>query len=260
VVRPCLQAVWPRHCSAAEWERADAVFVRHTNGNGHWECREPLPDSWPVECGGLRWLLKATAFGHLGLFPEQEQNWRWLTEQTRNLGRPGLPALNLFAYTGGSTFAMARGGARVTHVDAARGVVDWARHNAEVQGVPADRVRWIVDDVMKYCHRERKRGRRYRAIVLDPPTFGRGPAAEFWKIENDLADLLGICRDLFEPSGQVLLLLSCHTPGFTPLVLTNLLAAAFGDRGKPDAGEMVLPEMASARVLPSGVYARWQRD
>ncbi len=258
VVRPCPQAVWPRSLPRAEWDKARAVYVRSGGGSGRWQAVDPLPEQWHILWQDRPWIVKPTGFGHIGLFPEQADNWKWLARQCSRLqGR--FQTLNLFAYTGGSTLSMARGGAAVTHVDAARGVVAWARKNAELQHVNAAQVRWIVDDAMKFCARECRRKRRYSGIVLDPPTFGRGPSGEFWKIEADLADLLGLCRKLLPPSGPAFLLLSAHTPGFTPKVLERLVTATFGDAGRARAGEMLIPEADRVRRLPAGAFVRWER-
>lgn len=257
LVRPCPQAVWPRRLPAAAWEeKADAVYVRSTTGGGHWDYRQPLPPTWQLEENGLPWIIKATGFGHLGIFPEQAANWSWLQQFARRAGN-GLRVLNLFAYTGGSTLALAHAGAHVVHVDAARGIVAWARDNARAQKLPEDRVQWIVEDVMKFCHREQRRGRRYAGIILDPPTFGRGPTGELWKIENDLTELLAVCRQLLEPQGPRFVLLSCHSPGFSPLGLENLLRATLGTEATVEAGEMSIPEEDAGRRLPAGCFARW---
>ncbi|NOY81200.1 MAG: hypothetical protein GXP31_09370 [Kiritimatiellaeota bacterium] len=258
IVRPCPQAVWPRSLPKAEWDKAQAVYVRSGGGSGRWRAADPLPEQWRLFWHDRPWIVKPTGFGHIGLFPEQADNWTWLTRQCRRLqGR--FQALNLFAYTGGSTLAMARSGAAVTHVDAARGVVAWARKNAELQCVPEEQVRWIVDDAMKFCARECRRKRRYTGIVLDPPTFGRGPSGEFWKIEADLADLLNLCRKLLPPAGPAFLLLSAHTPGFTPRVLERLVTAIFADAGRVTHGEMLIREAGREHRLPAGAFVRWTR-
>lgn len=257
IVRPCLQAVWPRRLPPSEWERADAVFTRAPNGSGRWECRRTLPDTWPMAWAGSEWLIKATGFGHLGLFPEQEGNWAWLGKACRTM--PGtVEALNLFAYTGGSSLAMAREGARVTHVDAAKPVVAWARENARHQGVDGDRCRWIVEDATAFCRRELRRGRTYHGIVLDPPTFGRGPKAQLWRIESDLSPLLELCRDLLVHDAPAFVVLSCHTPGFTPRVVANVVESVLGRDADVDCGEMLIPEQDGERWLPAGVYVRWR--
>ncbi len=257
LVRPCPQAFWPRRLAEGEWAAADAVYERSTSGGGDWQYRRSLPATWHAAVHGQPWLIKPTGFGHLGIFPEQETNWGWLQQQARRLGK-GARCLNLFAYTGGSTLALAHAGAQVAHVDAARGVVSWGRDNAKLQGVEAAPVQWLVEDALKFCQREVRRGRRYQGIVLDPPTFGRGPSGEMWKIETDVQPLLQVVRDLLEPGAPGFVLLSCHSPGFSGLVLENLLAALVGKPAEMDSAEMTIPESGqAARVLPSGCSARW---
>lgn len=259
LARPCPQAVWPRRLGPEAWAQADATYVRSDSGGGQWDQRCVLPAQWRLRLHGQRWVVKATGFGHLGVFPEQEGNWRWLQKTGAGLPR-GFRALNLFAYTGGSTLALAHAGGEVFHVDAARGIVAWARDNAALQKAPEHATHWVVEDVMKFCHREVRREHRYAGIVLDPPTFGRGPTGEMWKIENDLPELLELCRQLLDERGPAFVVLSCHSPGFSPLVLENLLAAILGPAGRCECGEMTIPEADGARLLPSGCCARWQRS
>jgi len=258
LIRPCPQAVWPRRLPGAAWATVDAVYVRSASGGGQWEYQRPLPPAWRVLVHDQPWIIKPTGFGHLGIFPEQEENWRWLQRQCAAAGGK-MHALNLFAYTGGSTMAVAHAGGRITHVDAARGVVSWARDNAREQKLTDAAVQWLVEDATKFCSREVRRGHRYAGIVLDPPTFGRGPTGEMWKIESDLPALLGLCQQLLSQSGPAFLLLSCHTPGFSPLVLENLLAATLPAAGTLESGEMAIPERETGRRLPSGCFARWHR-
>ena len=259
LVRPCPQAVWARHLPPAAWTCADAVYHRSETGGGNWEYHSALAPSWNATLHGKPWQIKPTGFGHLGIFPEQEENWTWLRGQGETLGTDAK-ALNLFAYTGGSTLALAHGGCKVTHLDAARGVVSWARDNAKLQGVPDSSVQWIVEDAMKFCQREIRRGRRYQGIVLDPPSFGRGPGGEMWKIEEDLLELLKVCASLLDPERPRFVLLSCHSAGFSPLVLENVLTSVMGKAANLVSGEMSTPEADGARLLPSGCFARWQRN
>jgi len=238
-----------------------ARYHRSSEGGGDWEWIERLPEAWAVEFGGFVWEVHPTGFGHLGLFPEQAASWRWLGEQVARAGREGAPSvLNLFAYTGGSTLACARAGARVCHLDASQGAVTWARRNAELNGLAAAPVRWVVEDVVKFVRREVRRGSRYAGIVLDPPSFGRGAKGEVWKIEDDLPELLAACRGLLE-AGPAFLLVSCHSPGFTPCVLLNLVRVCVaGAGGESAAGEMVVTAEPGGTDLPSGVYACWWRE
>ncbi|GAB6064536.1 class I SAM-dependent methyltransferase [Deferrisoma palaeochoriense] len=257
VVRQGLAALWPPRLPAAEWDRADAVHHRSDKGGGRWEWRTGEPREFPIEYGGSRFWIRLTDFGHLGLFPEQAENWAWLRRTLRTMGGPEPPkVLNLFAYTGGSSLAASRGGAAVVHVDAARGVVDWARENARLSGVADRPIRWIVDDALKFVRREARRGNRYQGIVLDPPTFGRGPKGQVFKIEEHLFELLEACAAILAP-GPAFVLLSCHTPGFTPTTLANLLEAAIPRAAdRIERGEMLVTD-ETGRALPSGTYARW---
>jgi 23S rRNA (cytosine1962-C5)-methyltransferase len=242
-------ALWSRCLPASAWDEYHAVHIGSGETEGRWECRRPLPDHWWVRHAGLAFLLRPNPFGHLGLFPEQAENWQWLRTHLRPEGR----VLNLFAYTGGSTLAAAIAGGRVTHVDAVRGVVNWAAENAKAAGLTT--IRWIVDDAAAFATRELRRGIRYDAIVLDPPTFGRGPKGQLWKIEDDLPALLRTCRQLLSDAPG-LFLLSAHTPGLSPLALENLLREHLVNLpGDVECGEMVI---AGPRPLPSGVFARWR--
>lgn len=257
LARPCAQAVWqPQH--PALWKKADASFDRE-DGN-RWHGRNRLPKEWLIDVDGTKFRLSGTDFGHLGIFPEQRAQWAWIKEIVRGAKAKGRPArvLNLFAYSGGSTLAAAHGGAEVCHVDASKGMVQWARGNAEANKLAAHPIRWIVDDVHKFMNRELRRGRKYDGIILDPPTYGRGGNGETYKIERDLTETLRLCRSLLSDD-PLFLLLSAHTPGHTPIVLENILTQALrGLGGTFSAGEMCLTGGPDAFALPSGAYVRWQ--
>lgn len=260
LVRPCAQAVWRPTQPAAAWAAAHATFDRV---EGHrWHYLKPLPKDWEITVDGLRFRLLGTDFGHLGIFPEQRAAWRWIRETVRAAcaasGR--APAvLNLFAYSGGATLAAARGGAEVCHLDASRGMVTWARENAGLNGLEQAPIRWIVDDAHKFLGREVRRGRRYDGIILDPPSFGRGQKGELYKIETEITQTLELCRQLLTPS-PLFVLLSAHTPGFTPQVLENLLGqACAGLPGRLSSGEMLLTGASAIPPIPSGAFARWCR-
>jgi len=255
--RPCAQAVWRPRRPPSAWAAATAYFERE--GGNRWRGREALPRSWAVRIGEARLKLAATDFGHLGVFPEQRASWAWIARQLAGGARGSAPpqVLNLFAYSGGATLAAARAGAAVCHLDASRGMVAWARENAALNGLERHPIRWIAEDCHKFLHRELKRGRRYDAIVLDPPTFGRGQAGELYKIESDLPETLELCRRLLGDAPRFVLL-SAHTPGFSPRVLENLLAQAMdGAGGGIACGEMLLTGGPDTLPLPSGAYARW---
>ncbi|MBI4746573.1 MAG: class I SAM-dependent methyltransferase [Deltaproteobacteria bacterium] len=255
LVRPSPQAVWSPGLPEKEWQGADAVYIRSSTGGGNWEFKRRLPERWEIEYRGLKFFIKPTGFGHLGVFPEHGESWDWIEERIREAKGP-INLLNMFAYTGGATMAALRAGAAVCHLDASKGVVDWARENAVLSGLSDRPVRWIVDDVVKFVQKEIRRGKRYDAIMLDPPSFGRGASGEIWKIEDDLLKFLLDCRKLLSEK-PLFIHLSCHSPGFTPLVLQNLLAEMMqGRRGSLSNGEMVISEI-SGRLLPSGAHARW---
>lgn len=258
--RPCAQAVWRKSLPDAAWRAATASFFR--DGGNQWRGRDRLPETWEIEVDGTRFLLSSTDFGHLGIFPEQRDPWRRIRQACqdyeRRLGRPAR-VLNLFAYSGGSTLAAAHGGAEVCHVDASRGMVDWARKNAALNGLQEHPIRWIVDDVTKFLERELRRERRYDLVILDPPSYGRGAKGEVFKIEDDLPRLLALLKSLMsaEPLGA---LLSCHTPELTPVSLSHLLRQDFGPGGRLEAGEMLLRGAQDVLPVPSGSCCWWLAD
>ena len=250
LVRPALNAVWPPSLPETEWRRADAVFTRDAGGSGKWSCRNPLPAEWCARWGGLVMRIKPTAFGHLGFFAEQFRNWEFFR------GLKYDSALNLFAYSGLGSLAMAENGARVCHLDAARGMVEWAKENLALNPHIPRNIRWIVDDVGKFIRREERRGSKYQLIALDPPSFGRGSSGQLWKIEDDLMDLLQRCFALRDPDAPFTLVLSCHSPGFSCRVLERCAAAVFGPKCSMESFEMSIPEAASSRELPAGICLR----
>ena len=253
LVRPCSQAMW-RPRDAAAWRTATASFDRE-DGN-RWHGRSALPKEWTIETAGIRFKLGGTDFGHLGIFPEQREQWKWIRETVK--GEEGkvkgegerVSVLNLFAYSGGSTIAAAQGGAEVCHLDAAKGMVQWARENAALNGLQDHPIRWIADDAHKFLRREIRRGRRYDAVILDPPTFGRGANGELYKIERDLQETLGLVRDVLSET-PLFVLFSSHTPGLSCRVAENVIRQAFPVCRSVEAGEMLLGEKC-----PSGVYCR----
>ncbi len=252
--RPCAQAVWiPQNPGL--WENSTARFDR--SGGHNWQGRDQLPNAWNVEIGGVVMKLSATDFGHLGVFPETRALWKWIrttlkTEKEKK-GRD-LKFLNLFAYSGGATLAAAQAGAHCCHLDASRGMVDWARENAGLNNLQDAPIRWIVDDVIKFLRREVKRGNQYDAILLDPPSFGRGKKGELYKIEESLMTTLDLVHHVLTDDPSFVLLTS-HTPGFSPIVLSNLLRQ-YNAGGTTERGEMLLAG-DGAMDLPNGNWARW---
>ena len=256
--RPCAQAVWQQTLPKADWQKVTATFFR--DGGNQWRGRDKLPETWTIDVDGTKFQLSSTDFGHLGIFPEQRDQWRRIRETCAEYSKcHGRPArvLNLFAYSGGSTLAAALAGAEVCHVDASKGMVDWARKNAALNGLEEKPVRWIVDDVTKFLERELRRERQYDLLILDPPSYGRGAKGEVFKIENDLPPLLALLGRLMsqQPLG---VLLSCHTPELTPISLHHMLLQQFGRKsGKVEHGEMQLRGASGVLPVPSGSYAWW---
>ena len=252
LVRPCPAAVWEPRLPPASWEKADASFDRE---DGHaWTVRNRLPESWTITVEGVMFKIATTDFGHLGIFPEQQDAWRRIRETVQ--GRKSASVLNLFAYSGGATIAAAQGGASVCHLDASRGMVARARENAALNRLTNHPIRWIVEDVTKFLNREIRRGTRYDAVILDPPSFGRGKSGEVYKIETGLAGTLKQCFSLLSDK-PLFVMLSCHTPAFTPLILRNLLLSAAGKTGATESGEMTLKGGAAVLPVPSGTWACW---
>lgn len=261
LARPCAQAVWARTLPATAWQQATASFSRE--GGNQWRGRDKLPATWEINVDGTVFQLSSTDFGHLGIFPEQRDQWSRIKKICgAHIQKHGRPArvLNLFAYSGGSTLAAARSGAEVCHVDASKGMVDWARKNAALNRLEDKPVRWIVDDVSKFLEREHRRGRQYDLIILDPPSYGRGARGEIFKIENDLPKLLGLLAQLLSPE-PLGVLLSCHTPELTPISLHHLMGQGFGRRGGGlEPGEMQLRGGKDVLPVPSGSYCWWLAD
>ena len=248
LLRPDPQAVWP-----IRTREADAVYHRSARGGGHWEFLRPLPESWRIRYRDLAFLVRPTGFKHTGLFPEQAVNWDWMRGHVEHkLAADGAcRVLNLFAYTGGATCACLKSGAHVTHVDAARGMVAWAKENAALCGVQDAPARYLVDDCVKFVQRELRRGSRYDGIVMDPPSYGRGPGGELWKIEDSLYPLVEACARLLSDR-PAFFLINSYTTGLAPTVLRVALPD-----GHAEAGEVGLPIRRGGLVLPCGAAGRW---
>jgi 23S rRNA (cytosine1962-C5)-methyltransferase len=265
LVRPDPQVLWPRRDGGgAGWAHWDGFYHRSETGGGRWEFRRPLPEDWTLryEPLGLTFKIRPTSFKHTGLFPEQAVNWDWLSQKIRD-GRAGgrsVSMLNLFGYTGAATCAAAIAGASVCHVDAAEGMVKWCRENAALSGLTAAPIRTIVDDCLKFAKRELKRGHRYDAIVMDPPTYGRGSTGEMWRLEDNLWELLVACRALLSDT-PLFFLVNAYTARLSPTVVANLLAELMHGRGGAiTAGEVGIPVQADGKVLPCGIYGRWEEE
>lgn len=254
--RPDPQAIWPKQ-QPNLWGKADAHYHRSARGGGEWEFFRTLPQRWTVDYRELKFYVRPTGFKHTGLFPEQAVNWDWMSGLIRRAGRP-IRVLNLFGYTGGATLACAAAGAKVTHVDAAKGMVQWAGENRRLAGIDETRVRWIVDDALKFVAREARRGNVYEGILMDPPSYGRGPGGEIWKLEDELFGLVDACEKVLAQDA-LFMLINSYTTGLQPAVLNNMLTmtVAKGRAGRVTADEIVLPVTAGG-VLPCGASGRWE--
>ncbi len=240
----------------SQWKIADAEYTRKNGTSGMWSPRKFSSSSWTIEHAIGSFQLKATEFGHVGIFPEQAKNWQWIDKQIKRHQRR-LKVLNLFAYTGGSTMAAVRAGAEVVHVDSAKNVVTWARKNAQRSGLGDQKIRWICEDAVKFVQRELKRGNQYDAVILDPPSYGHGPKGEVWRISDGLMELLQLCAELTSAS-RAFFLLTCHSPGIGPAELEAMLAdSVFGHcQAGVTATPLSIPS-ACGHQLPSGVVGRW---
>ena len=256
LVRPDPQAIWPRAEEDRVWNRANAVYHRSNAGGGKWEIRK-LPEVWTISYKELTFNLKPMSFKHTGLFPEQAANWDFIMESIRGANRP-INVLNLFAYTGGATLAAAAAGASVCHVDASKGMTQWARENAASSGLADRPIRWIVDDCKKFVQRELRRGRKYDAIIMDPPSYGRGPSGETWKIEEDVADFIDLTMGLLSDD-PLFVLVSSYSTGLAPSVMSYLLGITVGreHEGWIESQELGLPVKSTGLVLPCGSSARF---
>ncbi|MBE7030536.1 MAG: SAM-dependent methyltransferase [Ruminococcaceae bacterium] len=256
--RPDPQAIWADRSDAPAWKRADAHYHRSSSGGGHWEYARKLPENWQISYRNLTFNIKPMGFKHTGLFPEQAANWDYMTDVISKQKQP-VRLLNLFAYTGGATVAAAAAGAEVVHVDAAKGMVSWAKENAASSGLADCPIRYIVDDVVKFVEREIRRGRSYECIVMDPPSYGRGPKGEVWKFEDELYPLVEKCAKLLSDRA-LFLMVNSYTTGISPTVVKNVLNLTLTRTrgGRATADELALPIGKTGMVLPCGSTARWQ--
>lgn len=259
--RPEPQAVWEKNDKSGIWEKAHAHYHRSASGGGHWEYgKKALPERWTVNYKDLTFNIKPMGFKHTGLFPEQAVNWDWFGGLIKNAHRP-IRILNLFAYTGGATVAALSAGAEVVHVDASKGMVTWAKENVISSGLGDKNVRYIVDDVKKFVAREIRRERKYDAVIMDPPSYGRGPSGELWRIEDELYPLVCGCMKLLSDN-PLFFLINSYTSGLCGTVLSNILSVTAGKKysGTVTADEIGLPMEASGMILPCGISARWQKE
>ena len=256
LIRPDPQIIWKEKTFPEKWKKANAKYIRSSTGGGAWNYKNKLPESWQIHYKDLKFLVKPMGFKHTGLFPEQAVNWDWMIEKIQNAGRP-IKVLNLFAYTGGASVACSYAGASVCHVDSSKGMVTWAKENVTASGLADRKVRYIVDDVVKFVSREIRRGNTYDAIIMDPPSYGRGANGEVWKFEENLPDLISLCSRVLSEK-PLFFLINSYTTGISSMVLENLLRLNIKKGGIFSHGEIGLPMTDSKLILPCGIYARWE--
>ncbi len=256
LIRPDPQVIWDTPRRDRRWREADARYQRSGTGGGAWDKRS-LPESWQIRYGSLTFNVKPMNFKHTGIFPEQASNWDWAMEKIKNAGRP-ISVLNLFAYTGAATVAALSAGASVCHVDAAKGMVQWAKENAAASGVADKNVRWIVDDCAKFVEREIRRGHRYDAVIMDPPSYGRGPGGEIWKLETSLAPFVRLCAGVLSDD-PLFVLINSYTTGFSASTVSYVAQTALAGRGgRAESRELGLPVTATGLCLPCGASCRME--
>ena len=254
--RPDPQIIWNNESKPEVWKKVDAIYHRSKEGGGSWEQIKKTPNSWQIKYKDLTFNLKLMGFKHTGLFPEQASNWDFMIDKIKKSNRK-ISVLNLFAYTGGATVACAYAGADVVHVDSSRGMVDWAKENIKSSGLEDKYVRFIVDDCIKFVEREIRRGHKYDAIIMDPPSFGRGANKEVWRFEDNLYDLVELCTKVLSDD-PLFFLINSYTTGISSEVLKNILNLTIKNKGIVTNGEIGLPMENSDLVLPCGIYGRWE--
>ena len=259
LIRPDPQVIWKTAKKDRRWKKPNGHYHRSSRGGGSWDFFD-LPQQWDLHYDQLTFHLKPFKFKHTGVFPEQAVNWDWFSGLIRSADRP-VRVLNLFAYTGGATLSAAKAGASVVHVDAAKGMVTWARENALASGLSEAPIRWLVDDCLKFVQREIRRGNTYEGIIMDPPSYGRGPKGEIWKIEDNVYELIRLCTELLSDK-PLFFLINSYTTGLQPAVLSYMLGSLIGKKygGKVESDEIGLPVTDSGLVLPCGASGRWMAE
>ena len=258
LIRPDPQIIWKNKIFPEKWKMADARYSRSKTGGGNWEDTSKLPKSWQIKYKDLVFNIKPMGFKHTGLFPEQAVNWDWMIDKIKNAGRP-IKVLNLFAYTGGATVACLSAGASVCHVDSSKGMTLWAKENVISSGLEKKEIRYIVDDVIKFVSREIRRENRYDAIIMDPPSYGRGTNGEVWKFEDNIDELIKLCSEILTED-PLFFLVNSYTTGISPTVIENLLRMNLKiKKGKYSCGEIGLPMTNSNLILPCGIFAKWEK-
>ena len=258
LIRPDPQIIWKEKSFPEKWKFANARYNRSNSGGGGWKYNKKVPESWKIHYKELTFNIKPMGFKHTGLFPEQAVNWDWMIKKIKSSKRKDINVLNLFAYTGGATVACSYAGAKVCHVDASKGMVSWAKENINSSGLGERPVRFIVDDVTKFVQREIRRQNKYDAIIMDPPSYGRGKNGEVWQFENNIADLVELCSKVLSDN-PLFFLINSYTTGISSKVLENILRIKLRlENGKLSSGEIGLPMKNSDLVLPCGIYGRWE--
>lgn len=259
LIRPDPQVIWKTDKKHPLWRKANARYHRSNSGGGQWETYTKIPAEWNIDYNNLTFHIKTMGFKHTGLFPEQAVNWDYMTDIIKNAGRP-VKVLNLFAYTGGATIACLKAGASVTHVDASKGMVQWARENASLSGVADKPVRWLVDDCIKFVQREIRRGNKYDIIIMDPPSYGRGPGGEIWKLEDEVYNFVSLCSEIVADDALAMFINS-YTTGLAPSVMQYILGSIMVPKfgGSVSSDEIGIPVTSSKMVLPCGATAIWQK-
>lgn len=258
--RPDPQIIWKQKSHPEKWKQVNATYHRSKTGGGSWEFAKKMPDNWQIHYKTLTFNIKPMGFKHTGLFPEQAVNWDWMIVKIKEAKRP-IKVLNLFAYTGGATVACLSAGASVCHVDSSKGMTSWAKENVISSGLGDQSVRFIIDDVVKFVSREIRRGNTYDAIIMDPPSYGRGAKGEIWQFENNLYDLVELCTKVLSPN-PLFFLINSYTTGISSQVLADILHLVMPKKvpGTVEAGEIGLPMKDSALILPCGIYGRWESE
>lgn len=258
LVRPDPQIIWKQKTYPEKWKKADAKYSRSNTGGGAWNYNKKLPSAWQVKYKDLVFNIKPMGFKHTGLFPEQAVNWDWMINKIKSTNKE-IKVLNLFAYTGGATVACSYAGASVCHVDSSKGMVTWAKENIVSSGLKDKPVRFIVDDVVKFVNREIRRGNKYDAIIMDPPSYGRGTNGEVWKFEENIGSLVELCTKVLSDK-PLFFLINSYTTGISSMVLENILRLSINKKGKLSCGEIGLPMSNSDLILPCGIYARYEGE
>ena len=256
LVRPDPQIIWKSKSFPERWKNANARYIRSSTGGGNWDFNKKVPANWQVKYKELIFNIKPMGFKHTGLFPEQAFNWDWMINKIQHANRD-IKVLNLFAYTGGATVACSYAGASVCHVDSSKGMVTWAKENITSSGLQNNPVRYIIDDVVKFVSREIRRGNKYDAIIMDPPSYGRGTNGEVWKFEENISDLVELCTKVLSDR-PLFFLINSYTTGISSTVLENILRLNIKAKGKLSSGELGLPMKDSNLVLPCGIFSRWE--